>query len=227
MGGPYRTATMQVNATADRPDGETRALLKRVARRLFAERGIRAVTVREIAREAGQRNQGAVAYHFGTKEALIAELLIDGAERIEQRREAMLQTLEAAGGPIDVREAVAAIVLPSAAFADEDREHGASFNRFLLRLTNYDPGYVDRTLAGRYNGAYQRCLQHLRRLMSGMPRRVQGQRFVFLGAYISSVLAHREMMLGEAGEGHPHWRTPKMLDDLVETAAALLTAPVP
>lgn len=204
-------------------DSETRRRLKRVARQLFAERGIRAVTVREIAREAGQRNQGAVAYHFGTKEALLTELLIDGAARIEARRRIFLDAVEARGTPVTVRDAVAAIVIPSAAFSDEDAEYGAHFNRFLLQLSAVDSQFVDRTLERRWNAGYQRCLTHLRKLMPDCPPRVQNRLFLFLGNYISSLLAQREAKMVD-GMRHPTWRARETLEDIILTAAALIAA---
>ena len=45
--------------------------LKGEAQRLFANRGIDGVTVRDIAKAAGQKNPAAVGYHFGSKEALM------------------------------------------------------------------------------------------------------------------------------------------------------------
>ena len=217
---------MQVNPQPELPapnDSDTRRRLKRVARQLFAERGIRDVTVREIAREAGQRNQGAVAYHFGTKEALLTELLIDGAAQIEARRRVFLDAVEARGTPVSVRDAVAAIVIPSAEFSDEDAEYGAHFNRFLLQLSAVDSQFVDRTLEGRWNEGYQRCLTHLRKLMPDCPPRVQSRRFLFLGNYISSLLAQREAKMVD-GLRHPTWRARETLDDIVLTAAALVEA---
>ncbi|MCW1382686.1 TetR/AcrR family transcriptional regulator [Novosphingobium sp. KCTC 2891] len=205
-------------------EGDTARLLLKTARKLFAERGIRAVTVREIAREAGQRNQGAVAYHFGTKDALVTRILTDGAERIEARRHAFLAALEAEGGPRTVRDAVAAIIVPSAAFADEDEEHGSYFNRFLARLALYDPAFIDRVLEGRYNAGYQRCLAHLRTLMADLPREAQSRRFAFLGTYVSSLLAQREAALAEGAQERRRWRSDKALDDLIVTAAAILEA---
>jgi len=215
---------MQVNPLPDfEPDSATRQRLKRVARRLFAERGIRDVTVREIAREAGQRNQGAVAYHFGTKEALIVEILIDGAARIEVRRKAYLDAVEARGTPVSVRDAVAAIVLPSAEFSDEDAVYGEGFNRFLLQLGAGEAQFVDRILEGRWNEGYQRCLKHLRRALTALPPAVQNRRFVFLGNYVSGLLAQREAKLAD-GLRHPTWRARATLDDIIDTAAALLEA---
>jgi AcrR family transcriptional regulator len=45
-----------------------------VAERLIAERGIDAVSLREIGAAAGQRNNSAAQYHFGTKEGLVAAI---------------------------------------------------------------------------------------------------------------------------------------------------------
>lgn len=53
---------------------ETRARLLAEAERLFADRGFKGVTVREICRAAGA-NVAAINYHFGDKEGLYREVL--------------------------------------------------------------------------------------------------------------------------------------------------------
>ncbi|MCC7418606.1 MAG: CerR family C-terminal domain-containing protein [Acidobacteria bacterium] len=55
-------------------DRETRERLLRAAERLFAERGFRRVTVRDICRRA-RANVAAVNYHFGSKLGLYREVL--------------------------------------------------------------------------------------------------------------------------------------------------------
>jgi len=55
-------------------DLETRARLLKAAGRLFAERGFKKVTVRDICR-AARANVAAVNYHFGDKDGLYREVL--------------------------------------------------------------------------------------------------------------------------------------------------------
>lgn len=208
-----------------RADNGPRTQIKRAARLLFAERGLRDVTVREIAKAAGQRNLGAVAYYFGAKDRLIAEILTDGAERIEALRRAHLQSLEADGGPHTVEAAVAAIVRPSATFSDSDPIYGSGFNRFLTQLSLNNRTFIDQTLEGRWNGGYQRCLSHLRRLTPQLSAADQSRRFLFLGSYIGGLLASRETVLADTEREHRTWRAAETLDDIIRTAAAILTAP--
>ncbi len=215
---------MPVNQRSAERDTSSKLLIKQVARRLFAERGVHDVSVREIAMAAGQRNLGVVAYYFTTKDNLIREILIDGAERIEARRHGYLATLEAAGGPVGVEDAVAAIVLPCAQFADEDTEYGSFFNRYLYQLSLFSSDLIDRTLEGRWNEGYQRCLGHLRRMLSHLTRAQQNRRFLFMAAYIGALLAQRELMLADPVNSHPTWKSQETLQDIVHTAAALLQA---
>ena len=60
---------------------ERRAQLVRAASRLFAERGFRAVSMEDLAAEAGVSGP-AIYRHFASKEALLADLLIDVSEQL-------------------------------------------------------------------------------------------------------------------------------------------------
>ena len=77
------------------------------ALRLFAERGVAAVSLREIRIEADQRNAGALQYHFGTKDGLLRALLERELPPLVARRRALLAI--AAAGPADDSRAVAAV----------------------------------------------------------------------------------------------------------------------
>src|SRR3954468_9541294 len=73
-------------------DLETRARLLAAATRLFASRGFKKVTVREISREA-RANVAAVNYHFGDKLGLYREVLQTAAGSMR----ATLETARASG----------------------------------------------------------------------------------------------------------------------------------
>src|SRR6202051_1236386 len=83
---------------------ETKDQIKAAAQTLFARRGVDGVTVQEIVTAAGQRNNAALHYHFGSKEELIRQMVVDGAMVLDRRRQGMLREMEARGGPATIRE---------------------------------------------------------------------------------------------------------------------------
>jgi len=67
-------------AVETQPDAGTKARLLAAARDIFAQRGVRDATVRDICTQAGA-NVAAVNYHFGGKEKLFMAVLSDYLER--------------------------------------------------------------------------------------------------------------------------------------------------
>ena len=92
---------------------DTRAQLIRAAERLFAERGVDAVSLREINREADQRNATALQYHFGDRQGLIRSILAKHELMVDASRNQMLDEIEKDGKP-DLGCFAAALVLPAA-----------------------------------------------------------------------------------------------------------------
>src|SRR5690348_15673441 len=86
------------------------------AERLFAERGIDAVSLREINAAAGQRNSTALQYHFGDRAGLLKAVLAKHRPEIEARRHQLLDEYEARG-PLPqadaLRSLAAALVRPA------------------------------------------------------------------------------------------------------------------
>lgn len=66
----------------------------RAAEKLFAERGVDAVSLREVSAAAGQANNSAVSYHFGSREGLIDAILERHSSAIQARYDAQLELLE-------------------------------------------------------------------------------------------------------------------------------------
>lgn len=216
-------ARLHSSESGDQAAPEGAEALKRAAIRLFAERGIDGVTVRQICRAAGQRNHGAVGYHFGTKEALVRELVADGAKIIDERRNAMLDRLEAAGGPANAREVVDVIIFP--ALDLDGAGHDDCYLRFthILNMTHREL-FID-AVGDRWNRGYQRCLAHLRRLMPEMELAKANQRLGFAGSYVAQVLALRQVAMADTSRPHATWQAERTLRHLAATATALIMAP--
>lgn len=90
----------------------TRENIMASAERLFAERGVYAVSNRQVGEAAGQANNTAVGYHFGTKTDLIRAIIHKHAVDIDTRRTHMLDGVR---GSTDIRDWIRCLVLPSTA----------------------------------------------------------------------------------------------------------------
>ena len=112
-------------------DSETRLQLLAVAERLFALRGFRNVSVREITAEAGV-NLAAVNYHFGSRDRLLFEIFVRRAGELSRERARRLH--EAQGrwrGSPPVRDILEALFAPPLRWA-ESAERRISM-QFILR----------------------------------------------------------------------------------------------
>jgi AcrR family transcriptional regulator len=114
----------QVKEPARAPAGDdTRARLVAAAEQLFAERGIEAVSLREVSRHSGARNAIATQYHFKDRAGVLAAIMEKHQPAVEAGRQALLDQYEASGitGEEAVRVLAGALVRPLAAkLADPD-----------------------------------------------------------------------------------------------------------
>lgn len=118
----------------------TRAKLIAVAERLFADRGIDAVTLLEIGKAAGQRNAAVCQYHFGGRDGLLQAILDKHVPGIVARRHLLLDQIEAAG-TLGIRDVVRVLFLPVAEKLG-DPDGGRDFIRINAQLVALHTVYV-------------------------------------------------------------------------------------
>jgi AcrR family transcriptional regulator len=87
----------------------TREAILTAAERLFAEHGVFAVSNRQVSEAAGQGNNAAVGYHFGTKTDLVRAIEHKHAIPVEKLREQRVAEL---GHSTELRDWVCCLVLP-------------------------------------------------------------------------------------------------------------------
>lgn len=84
-------------------DSSTRVKIMLAAERLFGERGIDAVPLRVVAKEAGQKNTNAVQYHFGNRLELLDQIFDFRETQLDPPRRALLAEAVGDGEAAEVR----------------------------------------------------------------------------------------------------------------------------
>lgn len=119
---------------------DTQATRKRIidaAEKLFAEKGVEATSLLDIARASEQKNRSALQYHFTNKEGLLHAVLDKHAIPIAAARNACLDQLEASGD-YGLYQLVQALVEPMAAELDNP-DGGYEFIKIHSELMTSEP----------------------------------------------------------------------------------------
>lgn len=117
-------------------DSRTRLIL--AAEALFAKQGLEGTSAREIATLAGQKNNTAVQYHFGSKEALAREIIHYRMATMDGERMRMLLKASSENRLYSVRSMLEIICLPHLVIKDEEDRH--PYAHFLSAyLPRYSP----------------------------------------------------------------------------------------
>lgn len=187
---------------------------------LFARHGVEGVTVQQIIAAAGQRNNAALHYHFGSKEELIRQLIVDGAEVLEERRQSMLQAMEARGGPASIREVVLILVMPVVELADDPRWRG--YIRFTSNLQASDRETLRAALNNKWNAGYVACFAHLKRMIPLSVELVE-QRLTVFAIYANAILSAREEALEKLrSRKNRLWDKRYTIENILDTLEATL-----
>jgi TetR/AcrR family transcriptional regulator, regulator of cefoperazone and chloramphenicol sensitivity len=106
-----------------------------VAESLFAERAIESVSLREIAAKAGNGNNNAVQYHFGSKDELVQAIFAWRVQQMEEPRRRLYSHACADGRKPDLADLVKILCLPMLDLVDEDGRHtyAAFITQYVLR----------------------------------------------------------------------------------------------
>ncbi|WP_031510420.1 TetR/AcrR family transcriptional regulator [Streptomyces megasporus] len=201
--------------------GATRQQILTTAERLFAERGLYAVSNRQISAAAGQGNNAAVGYHFGTKADLVRAIVRKHTERIEALRLEMVAAVE---GSRDVRDWVACLVRPVTAHLDS-LGGPTWFARFGAQVMT-DPAFqgimAEEAMA---TPSLKRVVDAFDRCPPDLPDDVRAERGDMIRTLMVHVCAERERALAE-GTATPRATWDEAAAGLVDAITGLWTAPV-
>ena len=204
-------------------DTDTRDKLVAAAERLFAERGVDNVSLREINRAAGQKNVAALHYHFGSRRALMLAIFERRMSGINRRRLEMVDAIAASGREADCHDIVSAMVLP---LAEQlvDPARGGHYVRFLAQAVA-DPGVdLGDLVRGRFDHGIAVTKRLLRTLLTDVPPEIIEQRIHLAATQMVYALADQERHRARAET--PTGDLWLFVDNLVDSIAGMLVAPV-
>ena len=189
------------------------------AERLYGERGIDGVSLRQIAEAAGQRNPAAVQYHFGGKDALLRAVMEHRVEPANRRRLEMLEDIERTGRQRDLRALLAAAVQP---LLDVDAD--GQFLRFLssMQAKGALQGLLG-DISEEYGASARRVGTYLYDALE-LPDPLRSNRIAVAFDFVLRALAEQQQRVHSGGTTLP---MDVFVEDLILATEGFLTAPPP
>lgn len=199
----------------------TRKLILTAAERLFAEHGVYAVSNRQVGEAAGQGNNTAVGYHFGTKADLVRAIARRHSAPIEEIRQARLAEI---GDSDDIRDWIGCLVWP---VADHLAAVGSPtwFARFAAQIMTDPTLRPIMTEESQSSPSLMRIVGNLHRCLPELPAEVKAERGDMARQLLVHVLAERERALAE-GTPTPRATWHDAAAGLIDGLVGLWTAPV-
>lgn len=196
---------------------ERRLLL--AAERLFAERGIEAVSLRAIMSAAGA-NVASVHYHYGSKDALVRALIKERSDQVSTRRSELLDDLENAKD-LNARMLAEAFVRPVIEMINEGSITWVTFIAGILStghpaLSVVTDGFIQQ---GR------RFTELLERIYPKIPARTAKFRLTQAMTLTFQVLGDLEGVRGILAFSGAELTPTEVFEELMDVVTAILAGP--
>lgn len=204
---------------AERANGTRDAILA-AAERLFAEHGVFAVSNRQVSEAAGQGNNAAVGYHFGTKTDLVREIERRHRAPVELLRE---QMVVGAADSAELRDWVSCLVRP---LTDHLAALGNPtwYARFAAQVMA-DPAYHDIVVKDALSSpSLVQVIEGINRCLPDLPGPVRQARNVMARNLLMHTCADWERALAAGGKSRTSWQVAS--SNLIDAIVGLWRAPV-
>ncbi len=200
---------------------DTRTKLIDAAERLFSEKGIDAVQLREIIEAAGQRNTSALQYHFKSREGLVEAVFKRRMAPINTLRLSMLDEALKSREPMTEMVLSEVLVLPLAHVLLQTTKP-SYYVSFLEQVVASAHHFA--TLQGaEYYSGIRECTLHYRQIMPGLDfDLLNGRiRMAISSAVREFAVIEREMR--QSGRFSDHELVHVAIGNVVDVVAGILT----
>jgi AcrR family transcriptional regulator len=199
----------------------TREAILTAAERLFAEHGVLAVSNRQVSEAAGQGNNTAVGYHFGTKADLVRAIARKHSAPIEEIRQRALEEIE---DSTDVRDWISCLIRPVTEHLDAvgSPTWFARFGAQVMTEPSLRQIMVDESLS---SPSLVRIVDGLHRCLPDLPDEVREERADMARQLLVHMIAERERALAD-GTPTPRATWAEAADGIVDALVGMWQAPV-
>lgn len=205
---------------------DTRQLLIDAATRAFADHGVHNASLLEITRQAGQRNRGAVHYHFGSREGMLVAVLEQEVDFLGPREHELLEVARQRPDD-DIASVFEAVIRPSVELA-ETGWRGRCFLQIVAQLIDEEGEGASeeiRTTLGR-SGGYE-VYELVQERMPPMPEDVHNERMTLATTFLLRSIADRARARDREVPGRAQLATEDFIQNLTAMVTAMVTAPLP
>jgi len=192
----------------------TRSRLLRAGEQRFARDGVSGARMSDVVRDAGQANDSAVGYHFGSRQGLLEAIVAKHLTAMDERR-----TVPPRGA--STRALVDAIVVPTADLLATDE--GRDFLRIMEQLADWSglaSGEPAKPLRGTVIGTQLEALTRRLGERIGMP--LSRERVGLLVIFLTGALAARARSVEQGSR--QRMAHERFVDHLVDVLTGGLTA---
>ena len=186
---------------------DTKTRLLDHAEKMFAEDGVYAVTNRQITEAAGQKNESALNYHFGTRNELIIALLSRRGKELDDARSERLAQI---GDNPTTRELVHLLVEVYANCLHT--ENGCHYLRIVDQLRGW---MTDWEFIASFED--DNVHEHLRYILEILQKETDAQRVLAMIMLMTAMTASRAQQVSVGR------KLPNTHDEYVETLTDMLT----
>lgn len=212
-------------ASTAAPAVETRRRLVEAATEAFAEQGVFTASLVDITRRAGQRNRGAVHYHFGSRDGLLVAVIDQYAPFLARREGELLERARARPDD-DLASVLEAIVRPAVELA----ETGTAGRRYLVivgqLVEEYERVHPEVAAALARTGGVP-VYELLESRLPAYDDALRGERLALVTSFILRSVADRARAHESSVPGRAQLPTERFVTNLVAMAAGMAIAPLP
>lgn len=182
------------------PESGSKRKLLDAAELLFAEKGFEAVSVRDITQLA-KANVAAVNYHFGSRDNLLALVMMRYMTPVTEERIVRLETLENdwAGKPVPLEELIDALVRPLVGQVKKSELTERLFYKLTGRICAEQGNGLPLQIEDQFRQVGDRFSKAISKSLPSVPVEELAWRVHFLIGGMIHMLTHQELLLRVTG----------------------------